>query len=82
MARVYCDLVFKPRLLRETFSQEGYHLEFENPQSIESRLTISGIVFNEMKGAYSSPDSLMYKYIQEGLFPDNTYGFDSGAIRS
>ena len=78
LARVYTDLVFNPRLLKDTFHQEGHHLEFENPEDIHSDLTISGIVYNEMKGVYSSPDSLMYKAIQEGLYPQTTYVFDSG----
>lgn len=78
LARVYTDLVLKPRLLKETFYQEGHHLEFSNPEDTTSDLSISGIVYNEMKGAYSSPDSLIYKIIQEGLYPDTTYTFDSG----
>jgi hypothetical protein len=78
LARVYTDLVLNPRLLKETFSQEGYHFEFSIPDDIDSSLTISGIVYNEMKGAYSSPDNLMSKVIQENLFPDNAYAFDSG----
>ncbi|MDP2724929.1 MAG: insulinase family protein, partial [Syntrophales bacterium] len=71
LARVYTDLVLKPRLLRESFYQEGHHLEFTDPEDQRSELTISGIVYNEMKGAYSSPDTLMFKAIQESLFPDN-----------
>lgn len=78
LARVYTDLVLRPRLLKNTFFQEGRHLEFENPEDINSDLTISGIVYNEMKGVYSSPDSLMYKAIQHKLYPDTTYAFDSG----
>ena len=78
LARVYTDLVLHPRLLKETFFQEGHHLTFSNPDDPTSELTISGIVFNEMKGAYSSPDSLMYKIIQENLYPDTAYAFDSG----
>ena len=78
LARVYTDLVLHPRLLKETFYQEGCHLEFTNPEDKMSDLTISGIVFNEMKGAYSSPDSLMYKIIQENLYPDTAYACDSG----
>ncbi|MCX5834256.1 MAG: insulinase family protein, partial [Deltaproteobacteria bacterium] len=78
LARVYTDLVLKPRILRETFFQEGHHLTFEDPVETRSPLTVSGIVFNEMKGAYSSPDSLMYKALQEGLYPDTAYAFDSG----
>ena len=78
LARVYTDLVLHPRLLKETFYQEGHHLELENPDDQKSALIISGIVYNEMKGAYSSPDSLMYKLIQENLYPDTPYAFDSG----
>jgi Zn-dependent M16 (insulinase) family peptidase len=78
LARVYTDLVLNPRMLKETFFQEGHHLEFSVPDDLESDLIISGIVYNEMKGAYSSPDSLMYKAIQENLYPDSVYAFDSG----
>jgi len=78
LARVYTDLVLRPRLLKETFCQEGHHLEFSNPEDTGSELIISGIVFNEMKGAYSSPEALMYKAIQQHLYPDTPYSFDSG----
>ncbi len=78
LARVYTDLVLHPRLLKETFLQEGHHLEFNIPDDLKSGLTVSGIVYNEMKGAYSSPDSLMYKAIQENLYPDSVYAYDSG----
>jgi presequence protease len=78
LARVYTDLVFWPRLLRETFLQEGHHLEWTADNDGQENLTISGIVYNEMKGAYSSPDNLMYKAIQENLFPGTIYRFDSG----
>jgi presequence protease len=78
LARVYTDLVLRPRLLKETFWQEGHHLEFSNPEDATSELIISGIVFNEMKGAYSSPEALMYKAIQQHLYPDTPYSFDSG----
>ncbi|MHB8771669.1 MAG: insulinase family protein [Syntrophales bacterium] len=74
LARVYTDLVLRPRLLKETFLQEGHHLEF----TAGGDLTISGIVYNEMKGAYSSPDNLMYKALQENLYPDSPYACDSG----
>ena len=74
LARVYADLVLRPRLLRETFLQEGHHREF----TPEGDLTISGIVYNEMKGAYSSPEALMYKALQENLYPGTPYAFDSG----
>lgn len=78
LARVYTDLVLHPRLLKETFFQEGHHLKFTIPDDLASDLIISGIVYNEMKGAYSSPDSLMYKAIQENLYPDSVYSYDSG----
>ncbi len=78
LARVYTDLVLRPRILLETFQQEGHHLEFVRPDDPASDLTVSGIVYNEMKGAYSSPEGLMVKALQQNLFPDNPYGFDSG----
>lgn len=78
LARVYADLVFRPRLLKETFQQEGHHLEFADLKTVESELLISGIVYNEMKGAYSSPDNLMFKALQEGIFSSGPYSFDSG----
>ena len=78
LARVYADLVLKPRLLQETFRQEGHHLEFADPSDRKSELRISGIVYNEMKGAYSSPDNVMFKAIQENLFPETAYRWDSG----
>jgi Zn-dependent M16 (insulinase) family peptidase len=74
LARVYTDLVLRPRLLRETFRQEGHHLEFD----ANGELSVSGIVYNEMRGAYSSPDTLMYKAIQENLYPETPYAYDSG----
>lgn len=78
LARVYTDLVLHPRMLKETFLQEGHHLELATPGDLESDLLISGIVYNEMKGAYSSPDALMFKDIQQKLYPDTVYALDSG----
>jgi Zn-dependent M16 (insulinase) family peptidase len=78
LARVYTDLVLHPRMLRETFFQEGHHLEFSETDNLSSNLITSGIVYNEMKGAYSSADSLMFKVLQENLYPDSVYAFDSG----
>ena len=74
LARVYTDLVLRPRLLKETFLQEGRHFEFGN----DGEMSVSGIVYNEMRGAYSSPDTLIYKAIQENLYPETPYTFDSG----
>lgn len=72
---VYLDAVFFPRITPAFFRQEGWHYELENP---ESPLTCKGVVYNEMKGAYSSPDSLLLERSQQSLFPDTTYGLDSG----
>lgn len=72
---VYMDAVFYPRITREIFEQEGWHYELNDPQEELSR---KGVVYNEMKGAYSSPDSLLNEYSQQSLFPDTTYGLDSG----
>jgi Zn-dependent M16 (insulinase) family peptidase len=72
---VYLDAVFYPRLTPFVFQQEGWHYELDNPAD---PLSYKGVVFNEMKGAYSSPDSLLAEYSQQSLFPANPYGFDSG----
>lgn len=72
---VYLDAVFYPRLSPFTFQQEGWHHELEKHGS---ELSYKGIVFNEMKGVYSSPESLLVHYSQQSLFPDITYGLDSG----
>ncbi|MBN1662757.1 MAG: insulinase family protein [Deltaproteobacteria bacterium] len=78
LARVYTDLVLKPRLLKETFCQEGHHVEVLDQDDGSVHLMISGIVYNEMKGAYSSPESLLYKSVQENLYNDSDYAHDSG----
>jgi len=72
---VYLDAVFYPRLDPHIFQQEGWHFELERPGA---PLTYKGVVFNEMKGARSSPDNLLAEYSQRSLFPDTPYGFDSG----
>lgn len=72
---VYLDAVFYPRLTSYIFQQEGWHLELEHPGD---PLAYKGVVFNEMKGAYSSPDHVLSEYSLQSLFPDNPYGLDSG----
>ena len=72
---VYLDAVFYPRVTPEIFQQEGWHYEMENP---DGPLVYKGVVFNEMKGANSSPDRVLAEYSQQALFPDTTYGLDSG----
>lgn len=72
---VYLDAVFYPLLRRHTFEQEGWHYELDDPSQ---PLTIKGVVYNEMKGAYSDPDDLLGDASRRSLFPDTTYGLDSG----
>jgi presequence protease len=72
---VYLDAVFYPRITPAILEQEGWHYELED---LESSLSYKGVVFNEMKGAYASPDSLVARYSEQSLFPDTAYGFDSG----
>jgi hypothetical protein len=72
---VYLDAVFYPNLTPYTLAQEGWHYEIEKP---DAPLEFKGVVFNEMKGNYSSPDSLLGEYTQQSLYPDNEYGVDSG----
>ena len=72
---VYLDTVFHPRLARETFEQQGWHYELNEAAD---PLIYKGVVFNEMKGAYSSPSSLLYRYAQASLFPDQLYRLSSG----
>ena len=74
---VYLDAVFFPNMLKDgqVLMQEGWHYEMDSP---EAPLTYSGVVYNEMKGVFSSPDSLMERHVMENLFPDTTYGVESG----
>ncbi len=72
---VYLDAVFHPRLTPFVLQQEGWHFELEKP---EDPITYKGVVFNEMKGAYSSPERSLAEYSQQAIFPDNTYGLESG----
>ncbi|MFN8471641.1 MAG: insulinase family protein [Anaerolineae bacterium] len=72
---VYLDAVFYPLIPPETLQQEGWHYELEN---VEDPLKYKGVVFNEMKGVYSTAEGALYDTIQQSLFPDNTYAFDSG----
>lgn len=71
---VYLDAVFYPRIPKAVFLQEGWHFEW----NAADELIRSGVVFNEMKGVYSSPDSVLGEFSQRLLFPDTTYGVDSG----
>ncbi|KAA3619667.1 MAG: peptidase M16 [Calditrichaeota bacterium] len=72
---VYLDAVFYPRLNEDVLRQEGWHYELQNP---EEPLVYKGVVFNEMKGAYSSPTRIIAEKSQHSLFPDTAYGVESG----
>ena len=74
---VYMDAVFHPDIYRheEIFRQEGWHYEMESP---ESPLIYNGVVYNEMKGAFSSPDDVMARYCLNSLYPDTGYSVESG----
>jgi Zn-dependent M16 (insulinase) family peptidase len=72
---VYLDAVFYPLIPKHTLQQEGWHFEIESP---DDPLTFKGVVFNEMKGDYSSPDRLVESKSRNSLFPNHTYGLDSG----
>lgn len=72
---VYMDAVLHPLIPEHTLQQEGWHYELA---SVDDPLTYKGVVFNEMKGAYSNPDDLLGDKARQSLFPDNTYRVDSG----
>lgn len=74
---VYMDAVLHPNIYQEEkiFMQEGWHYELE---SEDSPVIYNGVVYNEMKGAFSSPESVLDRYTQKVLFPDTCYGYESG----
>lgn len=74
---VYLDAVFHPNIYREEkiFKQEGWHYELEDA---DGALTVNGVVYNEMKGAFSSPDDVLYREIMNSLYPHTSYGVESG----
>ena len=77
LMEVYMDAVFYPNVYthEEIFKQEGWHYELE---AKDKDLIYNGVVYNEMKGAYSSPEQVVMRECQHSLFPDTTYGVDSG----
>ncbi len=77
LMHVYMDAVLYPNIYHreEIFKQEGWHYELENE---DGELKYNGVVYNEMKGAFSSPESMLYRMIQNSLFPDTAYGVESG----
>lgn len=77
LMHVYMDAVFYPNIYKEEkiFWQEGWHYEMEDEQD---ELTINGVVYNEMKGAFSSPDDVLDREILNSLYPDTAYSVESG----
>lgn len=77
LMHVYLDAVFYPNIYKEKkiFEQEGWHYELEDP---DAELKINGVVYNEMKGAFSSPDDVLEREITNTLFPDTPYSVESG----
>ena len=77
LMEVYLDAVFYPNIYKTEmiFAQEGWHYELE---SAEELLSINGVVYNEMKGAFSSPDDVLERELMNSLYPDTSYGVESG----
>lgn len=77
LMHVYLDAVFHPNIYKreEIMKQEGWHYEIESP---EGELTFNGVVYNEMKGVFSSPDDVLARKIQSTLLKDTPYAYESG----
>ena len=77
LMHVYLDAVFHPNIYKhkEIFLQEGWHYELEN---VDAPITLNGVVYNEMKGAFSSPEGVLDRVVLNSLFPDTTYANESG----
>ena len=77
LMHVYLDAVFHPNIykVQDIFRQEGWHYEAEDA---ESPITVNGVVYNEMKGALSSPDDVLARSIYEALYPHTPYAVESG----
>ena len=77
LMQVYLDAVFYPNIYKNPmiFQQEGWHYELNDA---DDELTINGVVYNEMKGAFSSPEQVLFREIPATLYPDTTYACESG----
>ena len=78
LADVYMDAIFHPQLTKNTFQREGHHLALKDNTDLFSPLIISGIVYSEMMGYWSTPDNMIANLGTRGLFPDTPLGHDSG----
>lgn len=75
---VYAESTFNPRLAKNDFLQEGWRLEFKDPEDRESGVEIKGVVYNEMKGVYENPRNIFMEKMQNNLLKGTVYGVDSG----
>ena len=80
LMHVYLDTVFRPNLDYLDFLQEGWRYEFANPEDPSSNLIYKGVVFNEMKGVFQSPDTNFLEGLNKNMFKDNAYHFCAGGI--
>ncbi len=78
LLQVYMDAVFFPNIDKLDFAQEGHRFEFSEMENSDSELTYKGVVFNEMKGAMSSPISTLWQKFTEVMYPTSTYHYNSG----
>jgi presequence protease len=78
LLEVYLDATFFPRIAEDSYKQEAWRFEFANGTDPATPLEYKGVVFNEMKGAMASPGSRMFRTVNKGVFPDITYGNNSG----
>jgi len=78
LLQIYLDATFFPKLDYLDFRQEGWRVEFEEAQNTDSNLVYKGVVFNEMKGAMSSPTRRVWQRLQTALYPTTTYHYNSG----
>ncbi len=78
LLNVYLDASFFPNLSEQDFSQEGFRIEFEEADNMNSDLVYKGVVYNEMKGAMSSPIRVLWEQVSANMFPTTTYRFNSG----
>lgn len=76
--RVYCDAVFNPLITKEHFKQEGHHFNLVQDGKGKTKLTVEGVVYNEMKGVYSDLDGIISREESKSIMPKTIYGKDSG----
>lgn len=78
LQKIYLDAAFRPNLNQTDFMQEGWRLENVDPKDKNTDLIIKGVVYNEMKGAFSENESILQQKLQNVILPDHTYGVCSG----